>query len=201
METLATSNNLRQIVLSVKYDGALQTISNFKTIGHIEVEMIPCEIIMTRMKRKQAQLEVISKSARIIEDIQLNLKQTIKTGLSKTTCCLILPNDRLVLSWRGNNIVRVFKNDGNKDFEIVLKPFNIIYIDFDSENNTIVATSGESGEHFINVINMQDRKISRQISVNSSYYGVVYTDCRFVTCAKDKGLHIIKKEVVKLLKK
>lgn len=98
LETLATSNNLRQIVLSVKYDGALQTISNFKTIGQIEVEMIPCEIIMTRMKRKQAQLEVISKSARIIEDIQLNLKQTIKTGLSKTTCCLILPNDRLVLS-------------------------------------------------------------------------------------------------------
>ncbi|CAG2213998.1 unnamed protein product [Mytilus edulis] len=203
LETLANSDSLKQISLSLKDDDIFQKISNLKSIGQIEVAIGPNEAMITRMKGKQAQLELVSKSPRLIEDIQLNLKRTVKTGLENTKGCLILPDDSLVLSCRSNNVVRFFSSQEKKDFEITISPRNVIDVAFIPEENTIVTTSGGDDKHCINIIDIKDRTIIREVRVNSSYYGVVYNDSKLITCAKDEGLNILKNgncEVVEEIK-
>lgn len=68
LETLAKSDSLMHISFSIKDGKLFQKISNFKSIGQIEVAMVPIDAIITRLKGKQAQLEVVSKSRRNIED-------------------------------------------------------------------------------------------------------------------------------------
>lgn len=57
------------MVLSVKDDGAFQRIFNLKCNVQIEVKMRPSDVMLTRMKWKQAQLGVIDASPRLIKDI------------------------------------------------------------------------------------------------------------------------------------
>ncbi|CAC5392032.1 unnamed protein product [Mytilus coruscus] len=130
--------------------------------------MRPNEVVMTRMKGKQAQLEVVSSSPKLIEDVKLNLKRTINTGLTWTTGCLILPDGRFVLSCGDKHLVRVF-----------------------TKGNTISATSRECSHH-ISIIDIKNRNVSKQVKVNFLYYGVVYSDFKLITCAKQEGLHILK---------
>lgn len=124
----------------------------------------------------------------------MNLKQTINTGLLQTTCYLILPDGRLVLCCRGNNHVLVFKSDGTKDFEINLNSSYVIDISFIPEDNTIAVTSGGDGISSINMINIESKKVSSTIKVKALYYGIVYNDSKFITCARDTGIHILKNE-------
>ncbi|CAC5392029.1 unnamed protein product [Mytilus coruscus] len=153
------------------------------------------------MKGTQAQLKVVNDSTRLIEDIKMNLKQTVNTGLSRTTGCLILPDGRLVLSCRVKNLVRVFNSNGNKEFEINLNPCSVSDITFISGDNTIAATSGRQGSHNISIIDLKNRKVSKQIRVNFSYYGVLYSDSRLITCAQTEGLHILKNRRRKVIEK
>lgn len=192
VETFARSENLEQILLSLKDETAFRKISSFKSFGQIEVEMRPSEVVMTKLKGQQAQLEVVSSSARIFEDKNINFKQTINTGLTNTTSCLILTAGRLVLSCRSTNHVNFFNSDGSNDFEIVLKPCNVMDITFIPEDNTIAATSGGEGIRSINIIDVKDRKICRKHSVKSLYYGIVYNDAKLIACARFIGLHILK---------
>ncbi|CAC5395473.1 unnamed protein product [Mytilus coruscus] len=124
VENFASSESFKRIVLSLKDDKAFQTISIFKSFGEIEVEIKPSEIMLTRMKGKQAQFEVVNVLPRLIENIKLNLKRTIKTGLSNTKGCLIQQDDRLALSCRDNNLVRVF----NRTDIWTLKDKNVLNI-------------------------------------------------------------------------
>ncbi|CAC5385401.1 unnamed protein product [Mytilus coruscus] len=170
LETLVSSEHLKQIVLSLKDDGSFRKISKLKSIGQIEVEMRPSEVVMTGIKGKQAQLEVDCPRRQVVFKI--------------------LPDGRLVLSCRGSNLVRFFSSDGNKEFEILLKPSNVMDITIIPKDNTIAATSGGDGSrHYINVIDIKDRKVGIKISMKYSYYGVAYKDSTLITCALGKGLH------------
>lgn len=120
------------------------------------------------------------------------MKQIINTGLTWTIGCLILPDDRLVFSCRGNSSVRVFKSDGSKDFEINSNASFVLDIALIPEDNTIVATSGGDGSHNISIIDIKKRKVSNNIKVNSLYYGIVHNDPELITCRRHKGIHFLK---------
>ncbi|CAC5395474.1 unnamed protein product [Mytilus coruscus] len=124
LEILTTSESLKQILLSLKDKGVFQKISNFKFIGQIEVEMRPIEVVMTRMKGKQAQLEV---------------------SALKYPRGITVDNDgNVYVASSGTNKVIVISSDGKRFMEMLSVKdglYNPSVLDYDKSTNQLLVAN------------------------------------------------------------
>ncbi|CAG2253549.1 unnamed protein product [Mytilus edulis] len=104
--------------------------------------------------------------------------------------CCMLPDGRLVFTYNRERKVRVFNNQGSKEFEMKIPcgAFDIVYI---SNDNTLVVTSGESDIQCLTVINLERKKIKKTISLSSDNYGIVLKDNQLIYSAFNKGIRMI----------
>ncbi|CAG2230468.1 unnamed protein product [Mytilus edulis] len=62
---------------------------------------------------------------------------------------------------------------------------------YNSHDNTLAVTSGESETKCIRIIDIQSKQIKKLIPVNSYYYGIGVTDGKFICSTAGKGIQLI----------
>lgn len=91
-------------------------------------------------KNKTAERMVPHTLYRSVENIYLKLQTSINNNGDNITGCCVLPDSRMVFSDTNPGTVRVFNNDGSKDFEKTT--FGSYDIAFINDDNTLAVTSG-----------------------------------------------------------
>ncbi|CAC5392937.1 unnamed protein product [Mytilus coruscus] len=96
----------------------------------------------------------------------------------------------MALTYHGSNIVKVFNTGGSKVFEVKTPTyaFDVAYI---SDDNTLAVTLGYSGAKCITIIDIQNKQIKKEISVESNYYGIAMKDNTFICSAAEKGIQLV----------
>jgi hypothetical protein len=115
LQSLVNSDSLNQTKLTYKIDTDLKNIATSiqKFAAEVVVESKPWEMIIVRRKAKQAQMMVAELSLPMsVENIQLILKQKIKTNDKALRGCSLLPDGRMVFSSSSYNTVRFISKDG-----------------------------------------------------------------------------------------
>ena len=118
--------------------------------------------------------------------VMLNLKQTIKTGVSDVTGCCILSNGKMVFVSDSSIEVIIVHQDGSRDYTINIisgNPRDVTCID----SNTI-AVSVADKDNEIRILDLSNRSITRRISTETTVCGITYNNGFLICCAKDKGL-------------
>ncbi|CAC5410284.1 unnamed protein product [Mytilus coruscus] len=167
----------RNITKIKKLDTDLQT---FIAMKKLEIEVSNKEERQTSTNSASAEL------IRSVENVNLKLHSTLdNTEFCKWGCCM-LPDGRYAFTETLNNLVRVFKTDRSKDFEVKTKyrAFNIAYI---SEDKTLAVTSGKNGM-CIAIIDLQNKQIKKEIYADSYYHGLAVMDNKLICSAYKKGI-------------
>lgn len=103
----------------------------------------------------------------------------------------MLPDGRMAFAYYGLcRCVKVFNTDGSKYFEVknVSGAFDLAYI---SQDNTLAVTSGRFGRQCITIIDIQNKHIKKEISVESCCYGIALKDDKLICSAREKGIIMI----------
>jgi hypothetical protein len=146
LQSLVNSDSLNKIEISYKIDTGLKTITtSIQKFGEVVVESQPCELIFVRKKDKLTQILVVDLSSPLsVENIQLKLKQMIKTKGKCIRGCSLLPDGRMVLSCCKTNTVIFIGKEGVDLFQIGKEEkgfftYDAVYI---KDNNNIAVSSG-----------------------------------------------------------
>jgi hypothetical protein len=112
LQSLVNSDSLNQTKLTYKIDTGLKNITtSIQKFAKVVVESKPCEMVFVRRKDKQAQLMVAELSPPMsVENIQLNLMQTINTKESDIKGCSLLPDGRMVFSYHSSDTVDILEH-------------------------------------------------------------------------------------------
>jgi len=163
LHLLVNSDNLNQTKLAYKIDTGLKTITtSIQTFGEVVVESMPCELIFVRKKDKQAQMMVAYLSPPMsVENIQLKLKQKIKTKGKCIRGCSFLPDGRMVLSCYSTNTVRFISKEGVELYQIGKEErgfftYDAVYI---KDNNSVAVSSGWKINTGISLIDIESKKV------------------------------------------
>ncbi|CAC5386084.1 unnamed protein product [Mytilus coruscus] len=89
-----------------------------------------------------------------------------------------------------NYTVIVLDVDGSLNFEVKLPstPFDIAYI---TEDNTLAVSSGSFSSQCITIIDMQNQKVKKTISLNGYIYGITYNGSELVYSGYYQGIRMI----------
>jgi hypothetical protein len=182
---LVNSDSLNQTTLSCKIDTTLQNIaSSIDRFGEVDVESKPCELTFVRRKDPPPMS---------LDDIQLNLKQTIEIAGTVITGCSLLTDGRMVLTSYIQNIVRFIKKDGTQSFQIGVDKTksgtcDTVYI---IDNNSVAVSSGGEGNRCITIIDIEKEEVKTTISMDTSIYSMAVRGRTIYYCAGNKGLKMI----------
>lgn len=185
------TEKFEDLEMTYNANAAMQNATNYiKKFGEIIIKTKPCDVILTRRKANQAQIMMPNISPKSVEHIKVMLHKTINTMVNRTWGCCMLPDGRTTFADYFNKIVRIFKTDGSKDFDVTTatNPCDIAY---NSEDKTLIVTSGQSDKQCITIIDIQNKQIKNEIPVDNKYYGVAVKDGKFICCAAGKGIHSI----------
>ncbi|XP_052065980.1 uncharacterized protein LOC127705676 [Mytilus californianus] len=194
LNSISSNENLKQIVLSFNINTAIQNlISGIPNFGKIMVESKLSDIELSTNKQKQAQMMVTELLSRSFENISLKLQQTINTIIHEnTTGTYLLPDGRMVLSNNalfGDTVIMLNAN-GSLDFRVKMsrRAFDVTHI---TKNNTLAVSCGDSGYKCICIIDMQNQKVEKTISVNGYNYGITYNGSNLVYSGSYQGIRMI----------
>jgi DNA-binding beta-propeller fold protein YncE len=137
-------------------------------------------------KQNKAQQRVVSIPVRSVNDVMLNLKQTIKAGLSDVIGCCILSNGKMVFANHSSREVIILHKDGSRNFTINIRsgyPRDVTCI----ESNTI-AVSVLDKNNEVRIIDLCKRSTTRRINIKTTVWGIAYNDGSLICCVNDKGL-------------
>ncbi|CAG2249097.1 unnamed protein product [Mytilus edulis] len=122
--------------------------------------------------------------SRSFGNINLTLQMTINTKQDKFILgTYLLPDGRMVFSGGifVNGTIIVLNANGSLSFEVHLpsSSFDVTYI---TEGNTLAVSSGGSSAQCIYIIDMENRKVKKTISVNDRIYGIKYNGTGLIHC-------------------
>ncbi|CAC5357119.1 unnamed protein product [Mytilus coruscus] len=185
IRSIAESDITNQVNISYQVNNSLQQITDsLQKFGEIDVSSELFDFPIQKRKDRQAQI-IVALPARNIDNLILTLQKRIKTYLSNTSGCSMLPDGRIIFSCYVQKKRRVFKSDGSEDFGInnIGNTFDVVFIGDDC----IAVTSGCSKP--IKIIDIKKNKLKKKtIEMNSQNDGVVYKDGHLIYCAGKKGL-------------
>jgi DNA-binding beta-propeller fold protein YncE len=192
LQTIVNSDSLNQTKLSYKIDSGLKTITtSIQKFGEVVVESMPCELTFVRRKEKQAQMMVADLSPpMLVENIQLKLKQKIKTEGKHIRGCSLLPDGRMVISCSDTNTVSFINKEGVELFQIGKNKtgtctYDTVYI---KDNNSVAVSSGRGN---IAIIDIESRKVMTNISMDTDIYGMVIRCKTIYYCTPNSGLKML----------
>lgn len=187
------TKKFKDLEMTYNANADMQNVTKYITnFGEIIIKTKPCDVLLTRRKANQAQIMMPNIPPKSVENIKVMLHKTINTMVKRTWCCCMLPDGRTAFADYLNKIVRIFKTDGSKDFDVTTasNPCDIAY---NREDTTLIVTSGQSDKQLqcITIIDIQNKQIKNEIPVAYKYYGVAVKDGKFICCAAGKGIHSI----------
>jgi DNA-binding beta-propeller fold protein YncE len=194
LHALFSSDSLNQTKLSCKIDTSLKNIAtSIDRFGEVIVESKPSELSLVRKKDKQAQMMVADPPHMSVDNIQLNLKQTINTKGVSMRGCSLLTDGRMVLSCYNDDIVRFINEDGVELFQIGKDKtrsciYDTVYI---KDNNSVAVSSGGGVKRCITIIDIEKKEIMTTISMDTYIYSMAVRGRTIYYCAGDKGLKMI----------
>ncbi|CAC5406512.1 unnamed protein product [Mytilus coruscus] len=180
IDSLSESDTLNRVNIKFSINSSLTDITNIVPVfGKIYIKNSSPSVVITKKKRKQAQLIVHRNAPVSIENIQTELQQTINTIADARGCC-ILPDCRMVFTYPDLNKVSVVKQDGSVDFSVsVTAAYGVAYND---EDNTMAISScwNDIGNQ-ITIIDLTKQKAKTKvtpsgqtISIAPTYKTLVY---------------------------
>ncbi len=195
LQSLVNSDSLNQTKLSYKIDSGMKTIAtSIQMFGEVVVESKPCELTFVRKKEKQAQILLADLSPTIsFDNIQLKLKQKIKTKGKIIRGCSFLPGGRMVLSCYDNDIVSFINKEGVNLFKIDKdetgsSTYDTVYI---RDNNSVAVSSGWGNNRCITIIDIESQKVVTTISMDTLIIGMAVRGTAIYYCAREKGLKML----------
>ncbi|XP_071121990.1 uncharacterized protein [Mytilus edulis] len=191
LQSVVEKDNLQNMELSFHPSAVLHKfVTDIQEFGDVKIERKPCNVILSRKKNKQAQMLVPRCSNRSVEGINIKLHKNVDIKGDYTTGCCLLPDGRMAFTFYDSKIVKIFKTDGSKDFEVKTPTwaFDIAYI---SEDNTLAVSSGESERQCITIIDIQNKNIKKKIPLDSYCYGIAVRDKQLICAAAGKGIQLI----------
>ncbi|XP_052065982.1 uncharacterized protein LOC127705678 isoform X1 [Mytilus californianus] len=191
LHSLFEGEDLNQHFLEFEINGVFQKVMfDIKSFGEVHIEEKPADIVLSRKKAKEAQIIVPIVQSRSIENIKMKINKKINLKGKWIYGCCMLPDGRLVFTYNRERKVRVFNNQGSKEFEMKIPcgAFDIVYI---SNDNTLVVTSGESDKQCLTIIDLERKEIKKTISLSSDNYGIVLKDNQLIYSAFNKGIRMI----------
>ncbi|CAC5397268.1 unnamed protein product [Mytilus coruscus] len=177
--------------LSYKINTSIQNVmSNIISFGEVHIESKPRDIVLIKRKAKQAQMMVPTVQLRSIENMKLEIHKTINTKGEYIYGCCMLSDGRMAFSYNFDKTVKVLSDKGSKDFELNMscKPVDIV---FNSEDNTLAVTSGNSDKKCITIIDLKRKQIKKTISLDSCNYGIALKDNQLIYSTYDRDIRMI----------
>jgi len=168
-------------------------ITSIERFGEVVVEVNHCELSFVRRKDKQAQMMVADLQPMSVDNVQLNLKQKIKTKGRNTKGGSLLPEDRMVSSDYDTDTVRFINKDGVKLFQIGTDKigsyaYNTVYI---KDNNSVAVSSGGGSNRCITMIKIESQEVMTTISMDTDIYGMAVRGGTIYYCADGNGLKML----------
>lgn len=191
LQSVIETENCKERELSYTDIAAMQDFENgIKSFGEVKVKTKPCNIVLTRRKNKQAQIFRQHVSSKSVEHINMKHLKTIHTSATHTYGCCKMPDGRMAFTDYFNNCVRVLNMDGTTYFRLTIRttPCDIAY---NSEDNTLLVTSGGSGWQFITIIDVHNKEIKKKIPVHCFYYGIVVKEGNVICSMYRGGIQLI----------
>jgi hypothetical protein len=155
---------------------------------------MPCELTFLRRKEKQAQMMVADLSPPMsVENIQLKLKQMIKSEGKHIRGCSLLPGGRMVISCSDTNTVSFINKKGVELFQIGKDKtgsgtYDTVYI---KDNNSVAVSSGWGSKRCITIIDIESKKVMTTIPMDTIIYGMAVRGRTIYYCTADKGLKML----------
>ncbi|XP_052064014.1 uncharacterized protein LOC127704155 [Mytilus californianus] len=189
LRSMVKTRTSKESRLSYQVNTAIQKfITEIQSFGEVKMQTKPCAVELTWKKEKQAQIIVPRILSRSIENITLRLHKTINSIGNNIMGCCTLPDGRIAFTDYSYSTVRIFNSDGSKDFE-VKTPNWAFDIAYSGGDNTLAVTSGPSRK-FLEIIDLQNKKIKESISIDYDYYGIALRDNKFICSAAGKGIQL-----------
>ncbi|CAG2232676.1 unnamed protein product [Mytilus edulis] len=190
-QSLVDTDTLKESELSYHAHNVIHSFfTDIKKFGDVMIEKKTCNVILSRKKDRQAQMFVPHVSNMSVENINLKLHKTVNKKGTDTTGCCMFPDGRMAFTFYGLHVIKIFKPNGSKDFEVQTPTlaFDIAYI---IEDNTLAVTSGESGRQGITIIDIENKNIKKEIPLNCYSYGITVRDKQLICSAAGKGIQLI----------
>ncbi|OPL33555.1 hypothetical protein AM593_04533, partial [Mytilus galloprovincialis] len=185
----ALVEDMEQHTLSYQTNTSIQNIiSDIRNLGEVCIESNPCDIVLIKKKARQAQLMISIVPTKSIENIKITTHKSIDTQGSAIHGCCILPDDRFVFTYFGDQKVKVFNDKGLKDSEIKMPchPIDIVYI---KEDNTLAVSSNIP--RTITIINLETKQMMKTIALDSNIDGISMKGNQLIYSGRDKGIRMI----------
>lgn len=174
-------------VITFSIDKIIEMIMTIvQKLGDIVVKVKPTDVMLRRNKKKQAQIITLKIQAESFNCITARLQQTIQTSSGNVRGCCILPDGRMAFTSFGENLLIVIKADGSRDFEINL-PGAVDVVKLTTDETLVVSScSIGTNKTGLSVINLEERKITKFIPVESPCYGLTESNGNLIFCTESE---------------
>ncbi|XP_063448365.1 uncharacterized protein LOC134727898 [Mytilus trossulus] len=188
IESMLKEDNMNHVTISFETEHTFETLPTaLNKMGTIILDTRSSDVTLTSRKNKEAQIMVPNTHVATIDDINLTLKQTVKTIGTDITDCSLLPDDRMIFSNNGGQI-NMMKTDGSLDFTLQTGSLTS-HIHYIEDSQKLVVTSGR--DKSIKLIDMKTRKTEKSVKVGSWIYGIVHRDGKLYYNGYGRGLCVV----------
>ncbi|XP_052080359.1 uncharacterized protein LOC127718395 [Mytilus californianus] len=189
LQSLFETNKLDTVDLTCEVDpGVLSILGSLKMFGSIEIKKKSSNIILIRVKDRQAQLQVTP--TKTINDLNLILQKEISTGgVNIRGCCMSVNGKYFFTDNYSRKKLYVITSDGSFKFDMLLDPsygYDITIIN----EKTIAITSGYSSENIgIDIIDTESREKIKFINLPSRPFGITCDHNLLFVCVEGRGIY------------
>ncbi|XP_071121818.1 uncharacterized protein [Mytilus edulis] len=182
--------NINYVTISCKMAEPIQAfLGNTKTFGEVVIETTPRRFPLSCRKSMQAQMMLPTVQSTSIENITAQLHQRVDTASKNVRGCCILPNENMIFACFDQKSLTFLRSDGSKDAAVKLPAaVDLAYIEAD---NSIAVTSSTENDQCIRIIDLQNKKIKKNISVNTKSFGIAAFRDSLVYCTNSNNIRMI----------
>lgn len=194
LKSLVKDENIKVDTLSLSFSKTInKLVSGMQQFGSIQVQKKTCHVPLIRQKDRQAQLVGLGQlHIKSVNDIKLNLVQSIKIGLVNLKGCEILPDGKMLLGQSGyGGPVLVFSSEGIHLFDIPSTK-NSVSMDVACIDNTSKIAISRGFNKFIDIVDIiEPLVVHKRITTDNYCHEVTYNDDTLVCCIKGIGIRKI----------
>lgn len=175
-------------VIDCNINEQIRTImTNMKRFGEIVVKTRSYNILLSRKKKRQAQMLTPIDQQRTLNNLKVQLQNTINIDAKDVRGCCLLPDGRVVILCFLKKKVTFIKHNGSTDFEMVFPSVaSLAYI----KSANIIAIACNANEKCIRFIDIEDMREKKSVSVryDSAIYGIVESNGSLIISVTGSGL-------------
>ncbi|XP_063424145.1 uncharacterized protein LOC134707912 [Mytilus trossulus] len=191
IQSLIENGSLQQINLLCRIDDRLSDILAMKRIGEISVITNTPTIKLTMDRDKQAQ-QVVLTTPKTINYINPTLLKKIEIPegeyINGISGCTIMPSGKMVFVDNGNKRLLIYNENGLFDSEIPIsqQPIEVTCID-----EKTVAVTHNWPPHHIEIVNIENKKITNKVKTSKPCYGITNINGRLVYYERGSGIKTV----------